>query len=218
MRKIPLVEELFQPDSNLEIELKNNNNEKLVYQAQVMNLAADKLVLFIQEVEDTLNQIKTGTKLSLICRNEKSEDDYVFLTQLIKNEQPILVVTRPSETHASTRRRYFRCDVKLPFSYFSESELKGEVTNLSASGLYAMIQPDQQLKVNMDITCQITLPTSPKPVLFVAKIARMQKKGDLQGIGLHFQYSSEDLQSQITKYLFNHQRQMINIKRSASQK
>jgi c-di-GMP-binding flagellar brake protein YcgR len=213
MGKMPLIEELFRPDTQVQVELTDDDGSKLVYQAKVMSLVLNNLVLMVQENEETLVQIKPGTKMSLICQIENEPEDFVFQTRLIKNDPPLLVVTQPTESLASTRRRYFRLDVRLPFSYFVQDELKGEVTNLSASGLFAMVKPDQQLKVNMDITCQISLPTSSKPLLFVAKIARMQKKGDLQGIGLNFQYSSEDLQSHVTKYLFDYQRGMINLNR-----
>ena len=215
MQKVPLPEEIFQSGNFVQIEFYDENDKKIIYFTYVHCLEKDKLTLMMPLKETSLEQLKPGTKMNIVYRNENEQRDYIFSSRFIetKMELPVLIINRPPENQFQIGRKFFRCDVKLPFSYFlSHKELHGEVLNLSASGLLAQVEKSSNtFELETVLTCQIILPTAPKPILLVGKITRIEGKGQYQEIALSFEYTSKELQDQITKYLFTRQRALINL-------
>lgn len=207
-----LIERLFRPGKKIEIELDDERGNKRTYQTVIIrNINKDHLSLLLSNKEESIRGLKPGAKISINC-DELCK--FVFITELIEvksGEYPLLIAQCPTEIHYSSRRRYFRCDVNFPFSFFYKQEqYKGDVLDLSVSGLRATTYSQFNLQQGMFLTCKFVLPTTAKPVLLVAKITRVDKNTEYQEIGLCFQNPSRDIQSQITQFLFQRQRILIN--------
>jgi c-di-GMP-binding flagellar brake protein YcgR len=209
-----LATTLLRPGKNVQLEFYDENNKKIIYRTSIWNFEAEQLSLVMPKNDYILKNLKPGVKISVICRNGGGSHDYVFSTEFItaESEQPLLMISKPSELGFGIGRYFFRCEVNLPFHYFAKKEkCKGEVTNLSANGLYATVSPNLHLEPGAVLTCQITLPNTKEPLLFVAKVVRVIKKENFQGIGLNFQHIDKNLQDHITQYLFQRQRALINL-------
>ncbi|MGE5583436.1 MAG: flagellar brake protein [Bacillota bacterium] len=208
------LKEFLKPGKNVQLEFTADNGRKLIYRTVVWDFDQDQLRLLLPKNDAFFNNLAPDTKVTLICRNDTEENDYVLATQFIKTEpgQPLLVIEKPADIKFTVGRRFFRCEVNLPFDGFlKKDKFKGQVINLSANGLYAIINPTLQMEPGSILTCRMLLPTSNEPLLFVGKVIRIVRKENFQGVGLSFEHATKILQDQITKYLFQRQRALINL-------
>lgn len=213
------LEDCFLPGKNVLLEFAGPDGEKNIFQTSVIrSINKERLNLLMTEREPSVEYLQPNSRVSLICfQGETVEHKFIFDTEFLElkpGEAPILVVKRPVKIESSSRRRYFRCDVRLPFSYFLRNkEYKGEVTNLSAGGLFVLTEPDPALVPGARIACKLFLPKIATPFLFVAKIVNTRRLDKTQGIALSFQQLNKDFQAQITRYLFQQQRMQLLSKR-----
>ena len=207
-----LIDQLFQPGAKIEIELDDKFGNKRNYQTMIIrSINKDYLSLLLSDKNEPVNNLKPGVQVSLNC---DAQCKFVFVSELIgtKNrEHPVLTVLRPTQIHYSSRRRFFRCDVDFPFSFFyKQDHHKGDVIDLSVSGMGAKTCSEFAMQPGMCLTCKFVLPTTGRPVMLVAKVTRVHQDTEYQEIGLCFQNPSREVQSQITQYLFHRQRILIN--------
>lgn len=213
------LEECFLPGKNVLLEFTGPDEEKNIFQTSVIRcINKEQLNLLMAERESSVEYLEPHSQVSLICyQGETIEHKFTFKTEFLEmkpGEAPILVVSRPEKIDSSSRRRYFRCDVRLPFSYFLRNrEYKGEVTNLSAGGLFVLTEPNPGLEPGVRIACKLLLPKISEPFLFVAKIVSTRRLDKTQGMALSFQQLNKEFQAQITRYLFQQQRIQLLTKR-----
>lgn len=208
------ITDLLQPGKNVQLEFFNDNGKKIIYRTSVWSFDEEQLCVLAPKNDHILKNIKPGAKITLICRNDRESHDYVFTSELIKaeTEQPLLIINKPADLEFAIGRHFFRCEVNLPLHFFTKKgKCQGEITNLSINGLYAAIDPNLDLEPGSTITCQIVLPNTTAPLLFVAKVTRVTKKENFQGIGLSFQQLDKNIQDKITQFLFQRQRALINL-------
>jgi c-di-GMP-binding flagellar brake protein YcgR len=204
---------LLEPGKNVQLELLDENGKKIIYRTSIWSFEDDQLSLLIPSNDKILKSTQPGSKITIVCRSDGDSHDYIFITEFIRVdlEQPLLIINKPSKLEFSIGRNFFRCEVNLPFHWFeSKGKCKGEVINLSASGLYAIINPDTNLTPGMVITCQIVVPNI-LPLIIVAKVMRVVKKENFQGVALNFQFIDQNIQDHIMKYLFQKQRALLNV-------
>ncbi len=209
-----LFRELLQPGKSIQFEVDDGNGGKIAYRSTIYSYEENLLSLLKPKDDFVLNNIQPGTKIFIILRNNQEQNDYVFSAEFIKAESgvPLLFIKKPADLELKIGRHFFRCEVNLPLSGFlSQEKFRGEVKNLSMNGLYALVNPNLHIEPGQHITCQMNFPTAKEAVLFVAKVVRVIKKEGSQGIGLSFQHLSKNIQDQITKYLFDRQRSLINL-------
>jgi len=211
------LEQLLRPGKEILFEFTGINDEKFSYQTRVIRcVRPEYLDLLMPSNDETLYQLKAGTTVNLSCRGE-SKDVFNFVTEFVElkpGELPILVVIRPTKIENSSRRNFFRCEVKLQFSYFLRNkESKGEVVNLSAGGIFAVINVDSSIIVGTRLACKLYLPKTKDPIMFVGRVVDIRKFESAPGLALSFQNLNKDQQTQIVKYLFDQQRMMLIQKR-----
>jgi c-di-GMP-binding flagellar brake protein YcgR len=214
MNEDVLITDLLQPGKNVQVEFSDANGKKIIYRTSIWAFEGEQLSVLVPKNDHILKRITPGTKITLICRNDNKSHDYVFISEFIKaeNEQPFLIINKPADLKFGIGRHFFRCEVNLPFQFFTKKDkCPGEITNLSADGLYANIDPNLNLEPGAIITCQLILPNSTAPVLLVAKVIRTTKKENFQGIGLSFQHLDKNIQDRITQFLFQRQRALLNL-------
>jgi c-di-GMP-binding flagellar brake protein YcgR len=204
---------LIQSGKNVQVEILNENGKKKIYRTSVWNFEGEQIKVLRPQNDQLLNNIQPGAKITLICRNDNNSYDYVLNTALItmETEPPLFILSKPADFKLGVGRHFFRCEVNLPFQFFAKTgKCQGTAIDLSVNGLFAVIDPQLNLDTGATTTCQMALPGYSKPLLFVAKIMRILKKDNFQGMGLSFQQLDKSSQDQITKYLFQRQRAMMN--------
>jgi c-di-GMP-binding flagellar brake protein YcgR len=209
-----LIANLLQPGKNVQLEFFDENGKKIIYRTLVWSFEEERLCVLAPPNDHILKNAASGSKIMLICRNDGEAHDYVLTTELIKTEveQPLLIINKPADLEFTIGRHFFRCEVNLPFHFFTKKgKCPGEIANLSANGLYAIIDPGVNIEPGSTLTCQIILPNTTAQLLFVAKVTRITRKENFQGVGLSFQQLDKNIQDKITQYLFQRQRALINL-------
>lgn len=211
-----LIKQLFTDGNSIQIEFRDERRIKRVYQTLINLVSDNQIKLFLPE--DKPIPIHPGIKLSVSVYSAQKSDTCYFISEILdyRQEDPSsLTISMPEPVRTISRRKFFRCDVDLPFSYLDreKNEQKGTVTNLSACGLKVIVFSDKRLKPLQYLDCAITLPTIPDPLKFTAKIVRIEpaEKDFQKALALNFENITEKFQNDITKYLFQRQRELIQL-------
>lgn len=205
-------DDLFSPGSSIQIEFRDDFHVKNVFKSHIEKNTEENLTLLLPD--EIISPIKPKTKLIVI--SHATPQNYFFMADVLEyipGNPPSLIISKPVTVQSTSRRNFFRCDVELPLLYQDKSgELKpGKVINLSASGLYAIIEHNHILKTGKIISCEMILPIFVEPLRFDGKITRLEKTENKynQGIGISFLSTNEKFQNHIIKYLFQRQRELI---------
>ncbi|HOJ78839.1 MAG TPA: PilZ domain-containing protein [Bacillota bacterium] len=206
--------ELFKPGNSIQIEFRDQANVRKVYKTFIMEANAASLTIILPEDQEI--NIQPGTDLVVICK--ESSENYYFISEIIEiipGTPPKLILNKPKQIKTYSRRNFFRCDVDLTLIYWDDSKIEkvGKVINLSASGLYAIVPYDRSLKKSALLHCQINLPTLTEPIFFDAKVIRFERTESEtnQGVALSFEGINEKIENDIIKYLFQRQRELIQL-------
>jgi len=209
-----LFKKLFNSGNSLQIEFRDHSKQKKLFKT-VIEKMGDREVTLILPVSQ---QIPPGTKLVVIGRHDADLKNYYFTAEILafhQGDPATITISMPVTMQTTSRRRFFRCDVDLFFIYQddTETEYRGRIVNLSASGLFAIVKDNPSLKLHQIITCQLHLPTSVEPIRFEGKVIRVEstENDDEKGIALDFVNISEKIKNEITKYLFQRQRELIKM-------
>jgi c-di-GMP-binding flagellar brake protein YcgR len=211
------MDELFYPGNTVQLEYRPDFISKTTLLTSVISLTDEFIQLALPLMEgEKFIPIKAGTFLTLSAREKKSTHVYYYTVELVEHHEgnpSLIVVKRPSFVQNTTRRNFFRCEVNLLFYYWLEKKCyRGRVINLSASGLYGIIEANNHhLKPGILLPLEIVLPIFEAPLTVEAKIVRINKTDQTShfGIALTYRNPTEQIQNQITKYLFQRQRELI---------
>ncbi len=218
-----LLERLLQPGKSILLKFAGNGFKGSVHTYIIRSVSADQLTLLFKDNETAIYHLLPGTKLKLITNDEEDGHDYRLLSELIEaktGDLPRVVVKRPVEVDHSTRRSSLRLDVNLPFSYYDDfKEQKGEVRNLSINGMLALVKTSPSLRAEYNLTGKLILPGVNKPLIIIGRIIRVEPADDHHSwVALDFQTASDEVKNNISRYLVQCQRRLINIsKKSSSQ-
>lgn len=210
------LDELFYPGNTVQVEYYENPRSKLVILTSVQSISDQTIQLLVtNEANANQTPVKPGIILLLKVREKSTAQVYYYSSKLIEyrpGNPVLLVIKRPPLSQTLSRRNFFRCEVDFPFSFWvNKQEVKGQVKNLSASGLYGTFEVKLNLKLGMILPIEFKLPTYEEPISLEAKIVRSHKtdqKG-VWGIALHFHNQQEKIENIIIKYLFQRQRELI---------
>jgi c-di-GMP-binding flagellar brake protein YcgR len=210
------MDELFYPGNTVQLEFRPDFIAKTILLTSVVNITDELLQLALPLAEDEkFNPIKPGTLLTLSAREKHSTKIYYYTAELLEHHDgnpSILILRRPAFIQNTTRRNFFRCEVNFLFYYWLKEDCyRGRVMNLSASGLYGIIETNRHLNPGGLLQLEIMLPILDEPLNVEARIIRFDKTYQLghSGIALHYHNPTEKIQNLITKYLFQRQRELI---------
>lgn len=207
------IMDILEPGDAVYLGLYYNLDNKIIVKTMITEIDEKYITLTVEQKDNPLSQINPGVNIVVFFRRPTRSNDYVFLAKFIQfnPEESSLVIERKDKIFLG--RKYFRCDVRLPFSYTYVREIPGEVFDLSVSGLFAEIEPDERIRVGSTLTCKIVLPSESKPVFFTGKITWLKKVETKYGIGVTFLKINDEYLNQINKYLFKRQQDLIMQKK-----
>jgi c-di-GMP-binding flagellar brake protein YcgR len=210
------MDELFYPGNTVQLEFRTDLLAKTILLTRVISIDDERLQLELPlDQDEPFTPIKIGTLLTLSARERDSVKVYYYTTELLEHQPQnlsLIIVKRPSFVQNMSRRNFFRCDVDLLFYYWLEETCyRGRAVNLSASGLFGIIDTNPELDTDNIIPLEIMLPTGDEALAVEGKIIRIVKtdQPETSGIAFHYHNPTEKLQNQITKYLFQRQRELI---------
>jgi c-di-GMP-binding flagellar brake protein YcgR len=203
------VEDVFKVGSTLHIQFSNQIGQLKECKAVIKNilkgLKEDKMYLEFAEKE-VAALINKGTELTICYLTEDGENrkfgSYV-IEQKIGENQP-LVLAKAIAVDYTSFRRYHRVDVDLPFRYFvNEKEFIGKVTNLSACGLFAIIEPQIIMAVGTGLKFEFDLPRNNRPTRLTGHIIRDELIGNpvKQGIAVDYDHIDKYDQAEIMVFV-----------------
>jgi c-di-GMP-binding flagellar brake protein YcgR len=203
------VEDVFKVGNTLHIQFSDQIGQLKECKAVIKNilkgLREDKMYLEFAEKEIAV-LINKGSELTICYQAEDGENkkfgSYV-IEQKIREDQP-LVLAKAIAVDYTSFRRYHRVDVDLPFRYFvKEKVFTGKVTNLSACGLFAIIEPQIIMTVGTVLKFEFDLPRNNRPTQLTGRIIRDELIGNpvKQGIALDYERIDKYDQAEIMVFV-----------------
>jgi c-di-GMP-binding flagellar brake protein YcgR len=203
------VEDVFKLGNTLHLQFSDQIGQIKDCQAVIKNIIKgikeDKMYLEFLE-KDVANLINKGMELTICYLTEEGEKrkfgTYV-IEQKVREDQP-LVLAKPIAIDYTSFRRYHRVDVDLPFRYFvNEKVYTGKVNNISACGLFAVIEPQIMMKVGSVLQFEFDLPRNNRPTRLTGRIIRDELIGNpiKQGIAIDFEHIDKYDQAELMVFV-----------------
>lgn len=208
------VEDVFRPGDNIMIEYIDRGGIIKNYKTRVEDLDSEFLLLQMPIIKRVPVRIREGVELTLWRKEDRKKQAYVTNVYVIENRPgkvSLLVCSKPKKITVASRRRFFRCSVKMPFQYSIEKNSGGgTVTDLSLSGLYALVDPAPQVKEGVYLDMVIEVPGESDLSLVGEVIRSHNLAGNkVLGIAVDFREITEGMQDILNRYLFQRQRELI---------
>ncbi len=205
------VEDVFKLGNTINIQFADQIGQIKECQVLIKNIIKgmkeDKLYLEFSE-KDLAELINKGSELTvwyLTEEEEKRQFATYIIEQKLRDDQS-LVLAKPVSIDYTSFRRYHRVDVDLPFRYFvGDKVCNGKVVNLSACGLFAIIEPQIIFKEGSILQFEFDLPKNSRPTHLSGRVIRDELIGNpiKQGIAIDFEridkYDQAELMVFVTK-------------------
>lgn len=208
------VEDIFRPGDSVMLEFVDKGGVIKNYKTRIEDLENEFLLLQMPIIKRIPVRIREGRELTIWRKDERNKQAYVTSVYVIENRPgkvSLLVCSKPKQISVASRRRFFRCSVRLPFEYESDKNLgSGTVTDLSLSGCFALIEADAQVKDGAILEMCIEIP-SQTDLSLVGEVIRAQGLAGNKkiGIAVDFREMTEGMQDILNSYLFQRQRELI---------
>jgi len=201
---MPSIEQVLTPGTGIGVEFVNTRGDKVTGKSKINGFEGIYMVLDAPDPIDILNDLTLNQNMAIICKYEDEPEDLVFFVKFIKTkdtDRPLMMVSRPNNFNLG--RKAFRSEVNLHFGYFNSQSVykEGVVLNLSLTGLFASIEPDQFLQLGMVISVKLQFPTVTSPIMIVGKIIRMENIGKQSRIALQFSCLPNGIRDLVAKFL-----------------
>lgn len=201
---MPSIEQVLTPGTGIGVEFVNIRGDKVTGQSKIYSYEGIYMVLEAPDPMDILNNLTLNQNMAIICKYEDEPEDFVFFVKFIKAKNadpPLIMVSKPNNFNLG--RKAFRCEVNLPFGYYNSKSVfkEGMVLNLSSTGLFASIEPDQFLQLGMVISIKLQFPTVTSPLMIMGKIVRIESIGKQSRIALQFSCLPNGIRDSIAKFI-----------------
>ncbi|HBF36688.1 MAG TPA: hypothetical protein DDW50_05150 [Firmicutes bacterium] len=203
------VEDVFKLGNKIDILFADKIGQMKNCQALIKNiikgLKEDKLYLEFSEKE-IADLIQRGTELTVYYvtqEGEKKQFGTYIIEQKLREDQS-LVLAKPVSIDYNSFRRFHRVDVDLPFRYFAGGKsYNGKVVNLSACGLFAVIEPQIIMKEGSLLQFEFDLPGNTRPTHLNGLIVRDELMGNpiKQGIAIDFRHVDKYEQAELMVFV-----------------
>ncbi len=203
------VEDVFKLGNTINIQFSDQIGQIKECQVLIKNIIKgmkeDKLYLEFSE-KDLAVLINKGSELTvwyLTEEGEKRQFATYIIEQKLRDDQS-LVLAKPMAIDYTSFRRYHRVDVDLPFRYFvGDKVYNGKVVNLSACGLFAIIEPQIIIKEGSILQLEFDLPKNSRPTHLSGRVIRDELIGNpiKQGIAIDFEHVDKYDQAELMVFV-----------------
>jgi hypothetical protein len=209
------IADILTQGKKVRIETVNHYGNKIITGASVLQMDETHITLTLPGQVGIFEQVNTNADVKLFCKKEDSssaevlkEWDYELCGRFIKVrevEPPELIVTIPVILGEVGASQTVECLPNLPFSYFiNDKEIKGGIVKkLTPVSLTAFVKEDKALEIGLGLSFRIFLPNNANPLLSIGTITDLSLENDNCRMTLDFSHAPQDLQDQITRYLFS---------------
>lgn len=143
-------EDPFEVGSSVQLEAVNEEGELVSYRTRIEDRDERTLAVQLPYEKGAPVRFAPGSEIVLLRQVEGDQSAYAATVEVVQarpGNVPLLVVTRPTAYELVPRRRFFRCPVRLPLRC---QGVEGEATNLSGSGLLAVLPLEPGWKPGME--------------------------------------------------------------------
>ncbi len=202
----------FTVGATVQVDAVNEEGELVSYRTRIEDRDDRTLAVQLPYEKGVPVRFTPQSQLVLLRQVEGDQFAYAATVEVVQTRPgniPLLVVTRPVDYELVPRRRFFRCPVRLPVRC---QGVEGEATNLSGSGLLAVLPAQPEWKTGTEAELELALPGQDEPMPLKGRVMRVQKvaSGTRQAVAFDFVHLRERAQDLILRYLFLRQRELIS--------
>ena len=205
-----LLEKAFAPGSMIVLEYIDAQGMMKKSGSRVEDLEASFIILQAPRLNNFQLVFHESQELTLRRLDGEHKEAYmttVFVIDVRKGEQSVLVCSKPKRIDRSSLRRYSRFNVNMPFKYIVDGQVKeqsGTIRDLSLSGCYALIDPVLAVSEGSSMQLSLAIPGEEKELSLQGKIARVDDpdRNDRDKAGLAVDYY--DLTDPILETLYGY--------------
>ncbi|AAM24641.1 c-di-GMP-binding flagellar brake protein YcgR [Caldanaerobacter subterraneus subsp. tengcongensis MB4] len=197
----------LQPGQKIKIGL---NEGKTMYSSQVQDVSKDGTLLVDTPVySGHLVPIRVGSIVQVIYFTKQGL--FIFYAKVLNRfsgKLPLLEIMPISGVERLQRRKYFRLEKVIPFTYRirgeEEKEYKGVIQDISGGGLRCRV--DKKLEIGTIIDCSFTLD---EEIQVSGKVVRYEESME-EGyeVGVCYVDIEERMREKIIRYIFEEQRKI----------
>lgn len=174
-----MIIKLFAPGKKVLVEYVDKRMDVNRYQTLVEDLEGAYLVLQTPIANGEPVSFQESQELTLHQLDQQKHESYVtnvFVIDVRQDKIPLLVCSKPRKINRASLRRFTRFEVNLPFNYkFKKDDLNltGRINDLSLSGCYALVKPDDRLKAGSVLEIIIAMPGEGTALNVKARVIRV---------------------------------------------
>ncbi len=212
VQDLDMIEKLFAPGKKVLIECVDSQMNANSYQTLVEDLEGAYIVLHTPTINGKSISFQESQELTLRCLDQQKQESYVtnvFVIDVRQDKTPLLVCSKPKKINKTSLRRFTRFDVNLPFNYKVQKDdlnLTGRVNDLSLSGCYALVNPDDRLKDGSVLELIIAMPGEGSALNLKARVIRkdepIKNEKPLVGLALDFEDLASSERETLYYYIF----------------
>lgn len=197
----------LQPGQKIKIGLNEGNT---MYSSQVQDVSKDGTLLVDTPVySGHLVPIRVGSIVQVIYFTKQGL--FIFYAKVLNRfsgKLPLLEIMPISGVERLQRRKYFRLEKVIPFTYRirgeEEKEYKGVIQDISGGGLRCRV--DKKLEIGTIIDCSFTLDEEIQVSGKVVRYEESMEKG--YEVGVCYVDIEERMREKIIRYIFEEQRKI----------
>jgi c-di-GMP-binding flagellar brake protein YcgR len=196
----------LQPGQKIKIGL---NEGKIMYSSQVQDVSRDGTLLVDTPVyRGHLVPIRVDSIVQVIYFTKQGL--FIFYAKVLNRFSgsiPLLELMPISGVERLQRRKYFRLEKLIPFTYKivgEDEEYRGMIQDISGGGLRCQV--DKKLEIGTQIECSFTLDEEVKVIGKVVRYEESLEKG--YEIGVCYVDIEEKMREKIIRYIFEEQRKI----------
>ncbi len=212
MQDSDMIEKLFAPGKKILVDCVDNQMNVNSYQVLVEDLEGAYLVLQTPIANGKPVSFQESQELTLRNLDQQMHESYVtnvFVIDVRQDKVPLLVCSKPKKIDRMSLRRFTRFGVNLPFNYKLEKDdlnLTGRINDLSLSGCYALVKPDDRIKAGSVLEIIIAMPGEVTTLNVKARVIRVDHPAEneetLTGLALDYEELSEIDRETLYYYIF----------------
>ncbi len=118
------IEAVFRPGSGIILEYLDEMGYLKSYGTRIDDIDERHILINMPSERQVPIRIAEGTEITIRRQDDQKKQAYLSHVIVVENRPekiPVLACNRPEKVEVTPRRRFFRCEVSLPFRYNGEN-------------------------------------------------------------------------------------------------